>query len=517
MTARFESGLDADRRRAELEALFSGDVAVDVLVIGGGITGAGIALDAAARGLKVVLVEKRDLAFGTSRWSSKLVHGGLRYLASGQVSIARESAIERGILMTRTAPHLIRALPQVIPLHSSVSRLDEAVIRAGLRFGDLLRGSAGTPSTVLPSARRTSPQEVSAAAPTVRLETLRGGAQSWDGQLVDDARLVVAVARTAAGHGASILTGVGAYDVDRTTATLRDEETGASARVRAKIVINAAGVWAGEVDPRISLRPSRGTHLVFDRSTFGGMSCSLTVPVPGERNRFVFALPAPLGRVYVGLTDEITDGSIPDVPLATEPEIDFLLGVLATAFEPAPTRADVIGTFAGLRPLLNSGDGPTADMSRRHAVIDDGDGPIGIVGGKLTTYRLMAQHAVDAGVAAANLTAGPCRTAALPLVGAAAPSVLAAVAAPDTLVRRYGTEARLIQRLAITIPGGSAPVADGIDVIVAELAFSVGYEGARSVEDLLDRRTRIGLVAADRERALPVAERILSEYGIGLP
>lgn len=505
------SALHAGRRQRELESVWNGD-AIDVLIVGGGITGAGIALDAASRGLRVVLVEKHDLAFGTSRWSSKLVHGGLRYLASGQLAIAYESAAERGILMTRTAPHLVRPLPQIVPLYPSQSRTGEAIIRAGLSMGDVLRAIVGTEASVLPRADRISRADVVSAAPTVRRTGLRGGARSWDGQLVDDARLVVAVARTSAKFGASILTGVSASQVDRTSAVLRDEATGETTRVRARVVINAAGVWAAEVDPRISLRPSRGTHLVFDAASFGGLTCSLAVPVPGERTRFVFALPAPLGRVYVGLTDEAAAGPVPDVPVATESEIDFLLDVLATVISPALSRADIIGTFAGLRPLLDSGDGPSSDLSRRHAVLDDGDGPIGIVGGKLTTYRLMAQHATDVAVRAARLSAVGCRTTSIPLVGAATRAVLNEMREPATLVRRYGAEATLVRALAETMSDGMAPIADGIDVCAAELAFSVRYEGARTVADLLDRRTRIGLVEADRVRTVSVAKRVLDDH-----
>ncbi|WP_072802035.1 glycerol-3-phosphate dehydrogenase/oxidase [Rhodococcoides yunnanense] len=501
------SALNGDRRRRELGALFDGET-VDVLVVGGGITGTGIALDAASRGLRVALVEKHDLAFGTSRWSSKLVHGGLRYLASGNVAIAHESAVERGILMTRTAPHLVKPLPQVVPLVRGMPRSNSALVRAGFLAGDALRRATGTPSSVLPNSRTIDPAAVISEAPTVRRAGLRGGLMAWDGQLVDDARLVVAVARTAALYGAKILTGVSVSKADRTSATLTDVVTGSTTDVRARVVINAAGVWAGEVDPRITLRPSRGTHLVFDASTFGGLSCSLTIPIPGERNRFVFALPAPLGRVYVGLTDEAADGPIPDVPRATDPEIEFLLDVLGTAVDPAPTLSDVVGAFAGLRPLLDSGSGVTADVSRRHAVLDDGTGPIGVVGGKLTTYRRMAQDAVDTAVAATGQVAGPCITASIPLVGALPPGF--AVSASSTLARRYGSEAALVVALADGMPNGLAPIGDGIDVCPAEFEFSVRYEGARSVADLLDRRTRIGLVESDRERAVDAATRILT-------
>lgn len=495
-----QSALNADRRRRELSAL-GDDGAVDVLVIGGGITGVGTALDAASRGLRTVLVDKHDLAFGTSRWSSKLAHGGLRYLASGNVGIARESAVERGILMTRTAPHLVRAMPQLVPLLPSVSFFEKTLVRVGFLAGDALRLTARTPSSVLPRSRRVGAEQARNLAPTVRREGLRGGLLAYDGQLVDDARLVVALARTAAAHGATILTRVGAYDVTGDSARLRDELTGEEMTIRARAVVNAAGVWADQVDSDIKLKPSRGTHLVLPAELLGNPTAALTVPIPGETNRFVFALPAQLGRVYLGLTDEAVD-SVPDVPVASDGEIDFLLDTVNTALATPLTRSDVLGTFAGLRPLLDSGEGKTADLSRNHAVLRSSSGVVSVVGGKLTTYRKMAQDAVDAAVAAGGLTARSCVTTDLPAVGAArtAPRNL-----PPSLVARYGGEAGLVAEA-----GELTPIADGVDVTHAELAFAVSHEGALDVGDLLDRRTRIGLVPGDRERALPAAERALS-------
>ena len=201
--------LNAARRAADLNALADGEP-LDILVIGGGITGVGIALDAASRGLRVALVEKHDLAFGTSRWSSKLVHGGLRYLATGNVGIARRSAIERGILMTRNAPHLVRAMPQLVPLLPSMGYSKRALVRAGFLAGDVLRMLAGTPSSTLPRSRRVPADRVVEMAPTVRRDGLDGGLLAYDGQLIDDARLVTAVARTAAQHGARPHRGLGA-------------------------------------------------------------------------------------------------------------------------------------------------------------------------------------------------------------------------------------------------------------------------------------------------------------------
>src|SRR6516165_12179849 len=262
------ASLNAARRERELAEL-ADRPEVDVLVIGGGVTGAGVALDAAARGLSVVLAEKHDLAFGTSRWSSKLVHGGLRYLASGNVGIARRSAIERGILMTRNAPHLVHAMPQLVPLLPSMNHTKRALVRAGFLAGDALRMLAGTPASALPRSRRVSAQRVVDMAPTVRRDGLAGGLLAYDGQLIDDARLVTAVARTAAQHGARILTYVAASEATGTSVRLTDRRTGESFDVSAGAVINAAGVWAGEIDGSLKLRPSRGTHLVFDAGAFG--------------------------------------------------------------------------------------------------------------------------------------------------------------------------------------------------------------------------------------------------------
>jgi glycerol-3-phosphate dehydrogenase len=487
---------------------------VDVVVIGLGITGAGVALDAVTRGLSVLAVDAHDLAFGTSRWSSKMVHGGLRYLAKGQVRVAHESAVERGLLMEVTAPHLTRPMPMLIPLSSSVSRLQTAFTRGGLLAGDLLRRGARTDAETLPKPRHLSVTEALRLVPGLRPAGLRGAMVGWDGQLEDDARLVTTVARTAAAFSAHVRTRARVLHATGTSVDLRDELTGATTTVTARAVVNAAGVWADTLVDGITLRPSRGTHLVLRRDAMPGVEVSVFCPVPGETNRFVMVLPQPDGTVYVGLTDEATDGSVPDVPEPTEPEIGFLLDVVSAAFARQLHRSDVVGAFAGLRPLLHTNDGSTADLSRRHAVLTSSTGVITVVGGKLTTYRRMAQDAVDAVVSRANVDAGPCRTAEVPLLGAAPRAVLARLEEPARLVRRYGTDARLVLESAREVTGLPdaellAPVADGVPATLAELVFGVTHEGAADVDDLLDRRTRIGLVPADRVLAVPAAERAL--------
>jgi glycerol-3-phosphate dehydrogenase len=314
------------------------------------------------------------------------------------------------------------------------------------------------------------------------------------------------LARTAAAAGATVLTRVEALDVTGNSATLRDTLTGETVTIRTRTVLNATGVWADQVDPSIELRPSRGTHLVFDAESFGGLTASLTVPVPGSTSRFVFAFPAAHGRVYLGLTDEDAPGPVPDEPRPTDSEIDFLLDTINTALREPLTRADIRGAYAGLRPLLKTSENSTADISRQHAVLHSPTGVITIVGGKLTTYRQMAQDAVDAAVAHGDLTAAPCRTKRLPLVGAVSGAARDRIAAPPILVERFGSEAAAIVALAEHNPALAAPVAPGIDVSAAEFAFAITHEGALDTGDLLDRRTRIGLVAQDRAAALPAAE-----------
>jgi glycerol-3-phosphate dehydrogenase len=506
------SFLHRPRRERELDALASGEV-VDLLVVGGGITGTGIALDAATRGLRVALVERRDLAHGTSRWSSKLVHGGLRYLAHGQLGLAHESAVERGVLMERTAPHLTRALGMLAPVGVGFTPAQAAVTGAGFAAGNLLRVTAGTHRRTLPAPRWVSPHQARLLVPGVAGDGLRGGLLTWDGQLTDDARLVVAVARTAAAFGARIITHASAEEITAGGARVHDELGGQDLHVRARRVVNATGVWADRLHPEVELQPSKGAHLVLDGGALGHPRAALTVPVPGEANRYVFALPQLDGRIYVGLTDDPVD-AVSDDPMADEADETFLLSVLSRALQRPLTPEDVLGSFAGLRPLLASGDGATADLSRDHAIIERADGLITIVGGKLTTYRRMAQDVVDRVVAGTGLPVGPCATAEQPLVGAAPRRHLDALPADPWLVRRYGTEAVEVEALARTRPHLAEPVLPGSSHLVAELAFAVEREGALDVDDLLDRRTRIGLVAADRSRAVEVARRVLDEHQV---
>ena len=542
------TALSAARRARELAALRERQTPVDLIVIGGGITGAGIALDAASRGLDTVLLEAHDLAFGTSRWSSKLAHGGLRYLATGNAGIARRSATERGILLERTAPHLVRPLAQVVPVYRDTPPLGAVLPGLGFVAGTVLSRLAGTGADQLPGARAVGPRRVAGYVPGVRRDGLRFGHVNWDCALVDDARLVTAVARTAAGHGATILTRARVVEASGTRVTVRDEwgagqydddnddstngggstdstsNPGTEFTLSARAVVSATGVWAGQTTPGVRVRPSRGTHLVIDAAALGHPTGSLTVAVPGETNRFCFAIPAGFGRLHVGLTDVDAPGPIPDTPEASEDEIEFLLGVMNQALATHLRREDVLGTFAGLRPLVDFGDGPgdraqTADLSREHAVLTSDDGLITITGGKLTEYRLMAEQAVDLVVDRTGATASPCRTADLPLVGAPGHPVAGIASGgpaptpdgrlPASLVERYGQEAAAVVA-ASRLDRPLEPVAAGLDVTRAEFSYAVTHEGALTVGDVLDRRSRVGLVPADRAAAEPTAREAVA-------
>lgn len=504
------TSLNAGRRDTELSEV--ADQKLDLLVIGGGVTGAGAALDAAARGLSVALVEAEDLAWGTSRWSSKLVHGGLRYLAHGEIGLARESARERDVLMTRTAPHLVRTLPQLLPLDRGVSRRQEWILSAGFRAGDALRRGARTPSSVLPPPRRIPTAETLALAPGLDANGLRGGLLSFDGQLIDDARLVVALARTAAGFGARILNRVRIRALDQDGADAVDEYSGETLRLRARAVVNATGVWADELVPDIQLRPSRGSHLVIDAAAAGLAATALISPLPNESGRFLLLLPQQDGRAYLGLTDEPVQGPIPAVSEVPESDVDYLLdaarGLLGRPLE----SEHVLGSFAGLRPLLEEPGKSSADLSRKHAVRTSQEGIVTVVGGKLTTYRKMSEDAVDAAIRAGGLSAGPSRTTAVPLVGAAARGHLTGIDAEPRLVAKYGTEALRVAALAELDRDLAEPVAPGLTA--GEVVWAVRHEGALTADDILDRRSRVGLVSAEREAARPavadLVERAMS-------
>ncbi len=492
--------LNAARRARDLEAI-GGDV-VDLLVVGGGVTGTGVALDAAARGLSVALIEKSDLAAGTSRWSSKLAHGGLRYIVAGQIGVAWESAVERNHLVRTIAPHLVEPMRFVIPDLPGYPRGNKALARTGFGIADLLRVASRTPKQ-LPRTRWVGPDETTRLVPSLQSD-VRGAFVSVDGALEDDARLVVAIARTAASYGARILTHCRALDVARDGARVRDEIAGTEFDVRARAVVVAAGVWCGGLVDGVPLQPSKGAHVLVDAAALGLPVCAFNVLVPGSRNRFVFAVPRPDGTVQVGLTDDAVD-EVVDEPDVTTAEESFLLDTLSSALRRPVTGADVVGRFAGLRPLLGpthgggSAHGSTgADLSRRHALLDR-DGVWVLVGGKLTTYRRMAQDAVDAVTRSLGIDR-PCPTTSLPLVGAGSGRRDRA----HRLARRFGAEETLV-----AAAGEQAPIAPGVPALRCEAQWAVQAEGAITVADV-ERRLRLDLVPAWAAAAKPYVDEVVA-------
>ena len=399
MIAVGNASLNAARRTRELDWLDTTGK-VDVLVIGGGVTGVGRrARRGRARADRCPGGEARP---GLRDQPLELQAGARRAALPG-LRARRDRLRERGRTRhpdedDRTASGPPGSAGRALVAAGKVRAGGDAAL-APSSAATCCAPSHGPASNYLPHSRRVSSAEILRYAPTVRPDGLRGGFLTWDGQLYDDARLVVAIARTAASYGARVLTHCAAEQVTGQGAVLVDQLSGRRIDVDARIVINAAGIWADQVASGIKLRPSRGTHLVFPQSAFGGLSAVLTVPVPGELRRVVMAIPAPDGRVYVGLTDEDAPGPVSDVPQATEAEIDFLLATISAAVRVPLTRADLLGTYAGLRPLLDTGhhrgEDKTADISRRHAVITSPDGIVTIVGGKLTTYRRMAQDVLD--------------------------------------------------------------------------------------------------------------------------
>lgn len=499
---------------------------VDLVVVGGGITGAGVALDAASRGLSVILLERDDLAFGTSRWSSKLVHGGLRYLATGHVDVAWESAIERGHLMTTIAPHLVRALPQVVPIMRDTAWGSALLTRVGFLAGDALRIGARTPGATLPPAHWIDAEKVHSLAPAIDTSRLRGGIMAWDGQLVDDARLVVAVARTAAAFGAQIITHAEAVDICGSGVRVRarvDEHSAAATTavagviefdIPARHVIAATGVWAGELDPRVHVHPSRGTHVVLDAERLGNPKAALTIPVPGLSGRYCFLLPRPDATVLAGITDVGVD-VIDAVPEPPSEDIDWVLQQVSRVLDITVDASDVLGAFTGLRPLVTLGatedasTSDTSDISRKHLVSRAPDGHITITGGKLTTYRRMAQDAVDL------ITDSGCLTRSIALVGAdpQLPARSAGFFADDPLVMRYGAEAQRVRDLAALLPDPDRamdPVAAHSNVTRVEIAHAYLHEGARDADDIIERRLRLDAVHADLPAARSAVDEVLA-------
>jgi glycerol-3-phosphate dehydrogenase len=509
-TAADAPSLRGPKSRTALLARLSAAPAFDIVVIGGGATGLGVALDATARGLSVALVEAEDFAKGTSSRATKLVHGGVRYLAQGNVALVREALRERATLL-RNAPHLASALSFVLPVYGARGRwFDRWFYGAGLALYDGLAGSAGLGGT-----RMLGRDAALALAPGLRADGLTGGVTYRDGQF-DDARLAVALARTAIDRGAVVVNRCAAvaleHDAGRVCGVLvEDRETGMRHALHTRCVVNATGVWVDAVrrmdrDPgRDLVAPSQGVHLVVDRTFLPG-DHAILVPRTAD-GRVLFAVPW-MGSTLLGTTDTPRD-DIAVEPAPFREEVDFVLREAGRHLAKAPTRADVRTVWVGLRPLVRPPDeAETKSISREHTVLVATSGLVTVTGGKWTTYRAMAED-VLARCAAAGLVADrPAgATLHLPVVGAPSSSTRSMGDAPG--LHLYGTEAATVGSL----PGADVEIAAGLTE--ATVRFAVRYEYARTVEDVLARRSRLLFLDA-RAAALAaprVAEILAEEIG----
>jgi glycerol-3-phosphate dehydrogenase len=511
--SRYAAGaLSPQRREADLQRLR--DEEFDVLVVGGGVTGAGAALDAASRGLKVALIEARDLAVGTSSRSSKLIHGGLRYLEQLEFPLVHEALRERGLLATLLAPHLVRPLPFLVPLPADgwLSRgWHRFYYGAGVALYDVFAGLVGH-GRGMPLHRHLTAASARRLFPSLRESAVAGAIRYYDGQ-VDDARFVVTLARTAASLGAAVLTGVEARGVLREAR----EVTGVTAfdgkeefTIRARTVIAATGVWTDSVstwlpDARVGLRvrASKGVHLVVPRSAITGEAGLIL----RTSKSVLFVIPWG-GHWIIGTTD--TEWTYDRAhPAASAKDIEYLLSMVNEVLERPLTTDDIEGVYAGLRPLLSGESDSTSALSREHAVVEPILGLLLVAGGKFTTYRVMAQDVVDRAMRRLRGTR-PSGTHELPLLGADGYAALwrdradlarrhhLSAGSVEHLLERYGSLALEVIALIDADPVLAEPLPGAPEYLSAEVVYAVRAEGAQHVVDVLARRTRISMETTHR-------------------
>ena len=500
----------------------------DVAVIGGGINGVGIAADAAGRGLSVFLCEKDDLASHTSSASSKLIHGGLRYLEMLDFRLVREALKERGLLLQRLAPHLVRPVPFVYPLtHRGWERL---YVAAGLTLYDALAAVSSTASGV-PRHKHLSKRAALRLVPSMRKDALVGAVQYYDAQ-VDDARHTMFLVRTAVAYGAlaanrSRVTGFLRQGERVTGVRVRDLETGRDTEIRAKQVLNATGVWTDETQSLVGergqfrVRASKGIHLVVPRDRILSQS-GLILRTPTS---VLFVIP--WGRHWIiGTTD--TDWSLDKAhPAASSRDIDYILEHVNKALVTPLTREDVEGVFAGLRPLLAGESATTSALSREHVVGHPTPGLVVVAGGKYTTYRVMASDAVDEVARGLDGRVPPSCSQRIPLLGAegyeaawnarqrTATRYRIHVAWVEHLLQRYGSLATEVLDLCAADPVLAERLSGAEDYLAAEVVYAVSHEGARHLDDVLTRRTRISIETWDRgvSAAAPAASLMAPVLG----
>jgi len=512
------SRAEAIRKMAETE--------LDILVVGGGVVGAGSALDAVTRGLTTAIVEARDWASGTSSRSSKLIHGGLRYLEMLDFGLVREALTERGLLLDRIAPHLIRPVPFLYPLTHRV--WERAYVGAGVLLYDTMAYTSGT-AHGLKRHRHLTRRRALREAPCLRKSAFTGAIQYWDAQ-VDDARHTMTVVRTAAGFGALAanrvqVTGFLRQGERVTGATLVDVETGENFEVRAKQLINATGVWTDDTQAladtrgQFHVRASKGIHLVVPRDRLQ----STTGIILRTEKSVLFVIP--WGRHWIiGTTD--TDWSLDKShPSASSSDIDYVLEHVNSVLTSPLTREDVEGVYAGLRPLLTGESESTSKLSREHVVGHPVPGLVVVAGGKYTTYRVMAADAVDEAARSMDARVPDSCTDQIPLAGAEgyralwnqrralAVSAGVHVARVEHMLNRYGSNVHDLLAMLRADPSLAEPLPGADDYLRVEAWYAVTHEGARHLEDVLARRTRISIEAWDRGVAAadPVARLMAKE------
>jgi glycerol-3-phosphate dehydrogenase len=506
---------DLDRMRSE---------SFDLVVVGGGVTGAGVALDAATRGLSVALVEQSDFAAGTSSRSSKLFHGGIRYLEQLELSLVTEALHERNLMLRRLCPHLARPVSFLYPLSHRV--WERAYVGAGIGLYDVLAALGSSP---LPRHRHQSKRSIRASVPSLREDTYVGGIRYWDAQ-VDDARHTTTLVRTAARYGAAVAPSVrvvglrrrsGGTGVDGVEAI--DVESGEPLTIRARQVVNATGVWTDQIQDmaggsELKVRASKGVHLVVPRERIRsdtGLICRTPTSV-------LFVIPWG-SHWLLGTTD--TDWNLDLAhPAASANDLDYLLDQANQHLQPALSHEDIVGVYAGLRPLLHGESDSTSKLSREHAVTTVVPGLISVAGGKYTTYRVMAVDAVDSVVAALGGRRAKSCTERIPLVGAVGWEAIlnrrdqlaaASGLSPrriDHLMHRFGTETPALLEMVEADPALAAPLPGTDDYLGVEVRFAASHEGALHLNDVLTRRTRVSIETLDRGlSAAPVAAGIMAD------